>query len=68
MSAVHIDSGELALRVCHIDVHAVDRILLILTLGFQDQFLENIIVSGHHTVGQASQYGRQACGQLPTIF
>lgn len=37
----------------------MDSVFLILTLGFQDQFLENIIVSRHHTVRQARQNSGQ---------
>lgn len=33
-------------RVCHENVHAVFRVLLILTLCFQDKPLENVIVPG----------------------
>ncbi len=33
-------------RVCHENVHAVFRILLVLMLGFQDEPLENLVVPG----------------------
>jgi hypothetical protein len=45
-------AGEIGkgLRITHIDMDAVLSIFFVFALGFQNKFLENIVVTSDHTV------------------